>query len=112
MLPPQSRCRILIRLYYLLAAMDGQAQVRQRFCLSFLSHTRSNGLLPVIQNKDRAHRIGQTREVHIFRLIIEHAIEEYLLLKAKQKKNPDKLVKDEGYFDAIDASIFPVATKT
>lgn len=57
-----------------------------------------------IGNQDRAHRIGQTREVHIFRLITEHTIEENILLKAKQKKNLDRLVMDEGYFDASSLS--------
>jgi F-box-like len=48
----------------------------------------------------RAHRIGQTREVHIYRLITEHSIEENILSKAKQKKNLDILVMDRGNFDA------------
>ena len=52
------------------------------------------------QAQDRAHRIGQTREVHIYRLITEHTIEENILLKAKQKKNLDILVMDQGKFDA------------
>lgn len=45
-------------------------------------------------------RIGQTREVHIFRLITQHTIEENILLKAKQKRNLDILVMDKGNFDA------------
>lgn len=52
------------------------------------------------QAQDRAHRIGQTRDVHIYRLITEHSIEENILSKAKQKKNLDILVMDEGNFDA------------
>lgn len=44
--------------------------------------------------------IGQTREVHIFRLITEHTIEENILIKAKQKRNLDILVMDHGNFDA------------
>jgi len=52
------------------------------------------------QAQDRAHRIGQTREVHIYRLISEHTIEENILLKAKQKKNLDIMVMDQGKFDA------------
>ena len=50
--------------------------------------------------QDRAHRIGQTREVHIFRLITEHSIEENILSKAQQKRNLDILVMDRGKFDA------------
>jgi len=52
------------------------------------------------QAQDRAHRIGQTRDVHIYRLITEHTIEENILSKAKQKKNLDILVMDKGKFDA------------
>ncbi len=52
------------------------------------------------QAQDRAHRIGQTRDVHIYRLITEHTIEENILLKAKQKKNLDIMVMDQGRFDA------------
>lgn len=52
------------------------------------------------QAQDRAHRIGQTRDVHIYRLITERSIEENILFKAKQKKNLDILVMDEGNFDA------------
>ena len=52
------------------------------------------------QAQDRAHRIGQTRDVHIYRLITEHTIEENILSKAKQKKNLDTLVMDQGNFDA------------
>jgi superfamily II DNA/RNA helicase len=51
------------------------------------------------QAQDRAHRIGQTRDVHIYRLITEHTIEENILLKAKQKKNLDIMVMDKGKFD-------------
>lgn len=52
------------------------------------------------QAQDRAHRIGQTRDVHIYRLVTEHSVEENILLKAKQKRNLDILVLDEGKFDA------------
>ena len=56
------------------------------------------------QAQDRAHRIGQTREVHIYRLITEHSIEENILTKAKQKRNLDFLVMDEGKFHASSTS--------
>jgi hypothetical protein len=52
------------------------------------------------QAQDRAHRIGQTREVHIFRLVTESTIEENILSKAQQKRNLDILVMDRGNFDA------------
>eukprot|EP01035_Chromulina_nebulosa_P018153 gene18153-23807_t len=50
------------------------------------------------QAQDRAHRIGQTKEVHIYRLITLSTIEENILLKAKQKKQLDFLVMTEGNF--------------
>ena len=56
------------------------------------------------QAQDRAHRIGQTRDVHIYRLITEHTIEENILSKAKQKKNLDIMVMDRGKFDAASLS--------
>ncbi len=52
------------------------------------------------QAQDRAHRIGQTKEVHIYRMVTEHTIEENILTKAKQKRNLDLLVMDEGKFHA------------
>jgi len=52
------------------------------------------------QAQDRAHRIGQTRDVHIYRMVTEHTIEENILTKAKQKRNLDFLVMDEGKFHA------------
>jgi len=39
------------------------------------------------------------REVHIYRLITEHSIEENILVKAQQKRNLDILVMDKGKFD-------------
>jgi hypothetical protein len=56
------------------------------------------------QAQDRAHRIGQTRDVHIYRLVTEHTVEENILLKAQQKRNLDILVMDKGKFDASQPS--------
>ncbi len=50
------------------------------------------------QAQDRAHRIGQTRDVHIYRLITESSIEQNILLKAQQKRQLDALVMNEGNF--------------
>ncbi|KAJ1430441.1 SNF2 family N-terminal domain-containing protein [Ochromonadaceae sp. CCMP2298] len=52
------------------------------------------------QAQDRAHRIGQTREVHIYRLVSESTVEENILQKAKQKRHLDFLVMTEGNFSA------------
>ena len=67
------------------------------------------------QAQDRAHRIGQTREVHIFRcaverrgtvrccgndsarrLISEHTVEENILLKARQRRALNQLSLEVG----------------
>ena len=37
------------------------------------------------QAQDRCHRIGQTRDVHIYRLVSEKTVEENILKKANQK---------------------------
>jgi hypothetical protein len=50
------------------------------------------------QAQDRAHRIGQTREVNIYRLVCESTVEENILIKAKQKRHLDFLVMTEGSF--------------
>jgi len=52
------------------------------------------------QAQDRAHRIGQTREVHIYRLVSKSTIEENILVKARQKQQLDFLVMTEGNFGA------------
>ncbi len=46
-----------------------------------------------------AHRIGQIRDVHIFRFISKHTVEEALLRKANQKRSLDDLVIQKGEFD-------------
>lgn len=56
------------------------------------------------QAQDRAHRIGQTREVHIYRLVCASTVEENILMKAKQKRHLDYLVMTEGNFE--EASLF------
>lgn len=51
------------------------------------------------QCMDRAHRIGQTREVHIYRFVSSHTVEENMLRKAEQKRLLDKMVIQEGGFN-------------
>lgn len=51
------------------------------------------------QAQDRCHRIGQTREVHIYRLISQSTIEENILKKAKQKRALDDLVIQSGGYN-------------
>lgn len=50
------------------------------------------------QAQDRCHRIGQTREVHIYRLVSEHTIEENILRKSDQKRHLDWLAIQSGGF--------------
>ncbi|KAM0930186.1 hypothetical protein ACQ4PT_000972 [Festuca glaucescens] len=51
------------------------------------------------QAQDRCHRIGQTREVNIYRLISESTIEENILKKANQKRALDDLVIQRGGYN-------------
>jgi len=51
------------------------------------------------QAQDRCHRIGQTREVHIYRLVSEGTIEESILQKAIQKRQLDNMAIQLGNFD-------------
>ena len=50
------------------------------------------------QCQDRCHRIGQTRDVHIYRFVSEYTIEANILKKAEQKKYLDNVVIQEGDF--------------
>ena len=52
-----------------------------------------------VQAQDRCHRIGQTREVHIYRLVSERTVEENILLKSDQKRHLDYLAIQSGGFN-------------
>ena len=108
--------------------LDGATKVEQRQILTdrfnhdprilcFILSTRSGGLginltgadtvifydqdwNPAMdkQCQDRCHRIGQTRDVHIYRLVSEHTIEANILRKASQKQMLDDIVIQEGGF--------------
>ncbi|SAM85948.1 related to SWR1-DEAH-box protein, putative RNA helicase [Ustilago bromivora] len=109
--------------------LDGATKVEQRQALTekfnrdlrisaFILSTRSGGLginltgadtvlfydldwnaAIEAQCMDRAHRIGQTRDVHIYRFVTEHTIEENMLRKANQKRLLDNVVIQEGEFN-------------
>ncbi|KAH3903178.1 DNA translocase SCDLUD_000794 [Saccharomycodes ludwigii] len=49
-----------------------------------------------LQAMDRAHRIGQKKQVHVFRFVTEHAIEEKVIERAAQKLRLDQLVIQQG----------------
>ncbi|KAL8713215.1 MAG: hypothetical protein Q9220_002736 [cf. Caloplaca sp. 1 TL-2023] len=108
--------------------LDGQTKIEQRQILTerfnndprilvFILSSRSGGLginltgadsvifydldwNPAMdkQCQDRCHRIGQTRDVHIYRFVSEHTIEANILRKANQKRMLDDVVIQEGEF--------------
>ncbi|KAK3678899.1 chromatin remodeling complex Adenosinetriphosphatase [Recurvomyces mirabilis] len=49
-----------------------------------------------LQAMDRAHRIGQTKQVYVYRFVTENAIEEKVLERAAQKLRLDALVIQQG----------------
>ena len=50
------------------------------------------------QAQDRCHRIGQTRDVHIYRLVSDRTVEENILKKANQKRLLGDLAIEGGNF--------------
>lgn len=46
-----------------------------------------------------AHRIGQVRDVHIYRFVSQYTVEEAMLRKANQKRSLDDIVIQKGEFD-------------
>ena len=51
--------------------------------------------------QDRAHRIGQTKTVRVFRLITEHTVEERIVERAEMKLRLDQVVIQQGTFQNI-----------
>lgn len=49
-----------------------------------------------LQAMDRAHRIGQKKQVHVFRLVTDNSVEEKILERATQKLKLDQLVIQQG----------------
>ncbi|KAI9053366.1 hypothetical protein LZ554_002325 [Drepanopeziza brunnea f. sp. 'monogermtubi'] len=118
--------------------LDGSTKIEQRQVLTdrfnndkrilaFILSTRSGGLginltgadtvifydldwNPAMdkQCQDRCHRIGQTRDVHIYRLVSEHTIEANILRKANQKQMLDDVVIQEGEFTTDHFNKIPV----
>jgi ATP-dependent DNA helicase len=52
-----------------------------------------------LQAQDRAHRIGQTRPVLIFRLVSRHTIESKIMQRASEKRQLEALVIAKGTLD-------------
>ena len=114
---------------YTYVRLDGSTKVETRqnivdrfnndlkiFC--FISSTRSGGIglnltgadsiifydtdwNPAMdkQAQDRCHRIGQTRTVHIYRLITLSTIEENIFKKSIQKRELNYVIMEDGRFD-------------
>ena len=62
------------------------------------------------QAQDRAHRIGQTKPVLIFRLVSAHTIETKIMQRATEKRKLEALVIAKGiYFwgGVVHTLIFP-----
>ncbi|KAG9088477.1 swr1 complex component, partial [Ceratobasidium sp. 370] len=84
--------------------LDGSTKIEQRQVVTerfnvdarifaFIASSRSGGV------GINAHRIGQTREVNIYRFISRHTVEESMLRKANQKRLLDDIVIQQGEFD-------------
>ncbi len=54
-----------------------------------------------LQAQDRAHRIGQTRPVIVYRLATKGTVEESLLMSADAKRRLEKLVIKKGGFKSM-----------
>jgi len=54
------------------------------------------------QAMDRAHRLGQTKQVTVYRLITAGTVEERILQRAKQKDEIQKVVISGGAFTKMD----------
>ncbi|KAI8339071.1 SNF2 family N-terminal domain-containing protein [Chlamydoabsidia padenii] len=54
------------------------------------------------QAMDRAHRLGQTKQVTVYRLLTKGTIEERILMRAKQKDEIQKVVISGGEFKQVD----------
>ena len=54
-----------------------------------------------LQAQDRAHRIGQTRPVLIYRLVSAHTVETKILQKAGNKRKLETLVISQGKFGRV-----------
>ena len=54
-----------------------------------------------LQAQDRAHRIGQTRPVLIYRLVSAHTVETKILQRAGNKRKLEALVISQGKFGRV-----------
>ena len=68
--------------------------LKRRTGNTHISHKPSFSLVSI-----RAHRIGQTRDVHIYRFVARNTIEENILRKANQKRILGSVAIEEGRFN-------------
>ncbi|CCH40674.1 Lymphoid-specific helicase [Wickerhamomyces ciferrii] len=54
-----------------------------------------------LQAMDRVHRIGQTKPIVVYRLVIKNTIEQIILAKADSKRKLEKLVIQLGKFESL-----------
>lgn len=68
---------------------DGRLRVQNcvRLCACWCSLVVVEG-----QAMDRAHRLGQTRDVYVYRLVLRGTVEERILERASQKSTVQHLV--------------------
>ena len=55
----------------------------------------------VLYCQDRAHRIGQQKQVRVFRFITDHSVEERIVERAEMKLRLDNIVIQQGEFILI-----------
>ena len=60
-----------------------------------------------LQAQDRAHRIGQTKPVLIFRLVSRHTIESKIMQRASEKRQLKALVIAKGMWLPIVQLYYP-----
>ena len=75
---------------------DSDWCVFSQIIASILNNIISRNPQADLQAMDRAHRIGQTKQVYVFRFITEGSVEERMLERAAQKLRLDQLVIQQG----------------
>jgi ATP-dependent DNA helicase len=66
-------------------------------CICLLTRLSQNPQMD-LQAQDRAHRIGQTKPVLVFRLVTNHTIETKIMQRATEKRQLETLVIAKGTF--------------
>nr|CAG8607458.1 3503_t:CDS:10 [Entrophospora candida] len=82
--------------------LDGSSKISDR--RDMVEDWQSSDWNPTVdqQAMDRAHRLGQTKQVTVYRLITKGTIEERILQRAKQKDEIQRVVISGGEFKQVD----------